>query len=97
MRRSWTRPVSTWISSTLASESSALAAALAVLDWHEEADICGTLAETGREMRAAFDRAIAASGVTGVSTEGIDPMFLLRWDDPARGVATSCAPRRGPA
>ena len=74
----------TWISSTLASESSALAAALAVLDWHEEADICGTLAETGREIRAAFDRAIAASGVTGVSTDGIDPMFLLRWDDPAR-------------
>jgi len=22
--------------------------------------------------------------VTGVATEGIDPMFLLRWDDPAR-------------
>jgi len=74
----------TWISSTLASESSALAAALAVLDWHEEADICGTLAETGRELRATFDRAIEAAGVTGVSTEGIDPMFLLRWDDPAR-------------
>jgi len=74
----------TWISSTLASESSALAAALAVLDWHEEADICGTLAETGRELRAIFDRAIEASGVEGVSTEGIDPMFLLRWDDPAR-------------
>ena len=43
----------TWISSTLASESTALAAALAVLDWHDEADICATLAETGREMRAA--------------------------------------------
>jgi glutamate-1-semialdehyde 2,1-aminomutase len=74
----------TWISSTLASESTALAAALAVLDWHEEADICATLAETGRELRAALDRAIAASGVDGVSTDGVDPMFLLRWDDPAR-------------
>jgi glutamate-1-semialdehyde 2,1-aminomutase len=74
----------TWISSTLASESSSLAAALAVLDWHEEADICSSLAETGRELRAAFDRAIEASGVAGVSTEGIDPMFLLRWDNPAR-------------
>jgi len=74
----------TWISSTLASESSALAAALAVLDWHEEADICGTLAEKGREMRAAIDRAISASGVPGVTTHGIDPMFLLKWDDPAR-------------
>jgi len=74
----------TWISSTLASESSALAAALAVLDWHEEADICGTLGERGREMRAAIDRAITASGLTGVTTDGIDPMFLLKWDDPAR-------------
>ncbi len=74
----------TWISSTLASESSALAAALAVLDWHEEADICGTLAEKGREMRAAIDRAVAASGLAGVTTEGIDPMFLLKWDDRAR-------------
>ena len=74
----------TWISSTLASESTALAAALAVLDWHEEADICATLAETGRELRAALDRAIAASGVGGVSTAGVDTMFLLRWDDPAR-------------
>jgi glutamate-1-semialdehyde 2,1-aminomutase len=74
----------TWISSTLASESSALAAALAVLDWHEEADICDTLAEKGREMRAAIDRAIIASGLTGVTSDGIDPMFLLKWDDPAR-------------
>jgi glutamate-1-semialdehyde aminotransferase len=74
----------TWISSTLASESSALAAALAVLDWHDEADIPATLAETGREMRAAVDRAIEASGVTGVRTAGVDTMWLMRWEDPAR-------------
>lgn len=74
----------TWISSTLASESSALAAALAVLDWHDEADICATLAETGREMRASVDRAIAASGIDGVTTVGIDTMWLMRWTDPAR-------------
>ncbi|HEU4721344.1 MAG TPA: aminotransferase class III-fold pyridoxal phosphate-dependent enzyme [Gemmatimonadaceae bacterium] len=74
----------TWISSTLASESTALAAALAVLDWHEEADICATLAETGRELRAGLDRAIAASGVGGVTTHGVDTMVLLRWADPAR-------------
>lgn len=74
----------TWISSTLASESTALAAALAVLDWHDEADISATLAETGREMRAAVDRAIEASGVQGVRTHGVDPMWLMRWDDPAR-------------
>ncbi|MEO8624512.1 MAG: aminotransferase class III-fold pyridoxal phosphate-dependent enzyme [bacterium] len=73
----------TWISSTLASESSALAAALAVLDWHDEADICATLAETGREMRASVDRAIIASGIDGVETLGVDPMWLMRWSDPA--------------
>jgi glutamate-1-semialdehyde aminotransferase len=74
----------TWISSTLASESTALAAALAVLDWHDKADICATLAETGREMRAAVDRAIMASRIDGVTTWGIDQMWLTRWDDPAR-------------
>jgi glutamate-1-semialdehyde aminotransferase len=73
----------TWISSTLASESTALAAALAVLDWHDRADICATLAETGRDMRGAVDRAIMASGIGGVVTWGIDPMWLMRWDDPA--------------
>jgi glutamate-1-semialdehyde aminotransferase len=72
----------TWISSTLASESTALAAAMAVLDWHDRADICATIAETGREMRAAVDRAIMASGIGGVTTWGIDQMWLMRWDDP---------------
>lgn len=74
----------TWISSTLASETTALAAAMAVLDWHYEADIPATLAETGREMRAGVDRAIAASGLDGVRTDGVDWMWLLRWDDPGR-------------
>ena len=72
----------TWISSTLAGESTGLAAALAVLDWHDEADICATLAETGREMRASVDRAIAASGIEGVSTLGVDTMWMMRWTDP---------------
>ncbi len=70
-----------WISSTLASESTALAAALAVLDWHDEADICATLAENGREMRDAVDRAIHASGLGVVSTDGIDAMWMMRWAD----------------
>jgi glutamate-1-semialdehyde aminotransferase len=37
----------TWISSTLAGESVALAAAGAVLDWHEGVEVCETLASTG--------------------------------------------------
>jgi glutamate-1-semialdehyde 2,1-aminomutase len=73
----------TWISSTLASEGTALAAAIAVLDWHDEADICATLAETGREMRGAVERAMTASGVGGVSMQGIDTMWMMKWADPA--------------
>ncbi|MES2178119.1 MAG: aminotransferase class III-fold pyridoxal phosphate-dependent enzyme [Gemmatimonadota bacterium] len=73
----------TWISSTLASESTALAAALAVLDWHDEANICETLGETGKEMRDAVDRAIAASGVEGAHTEGTDHMWSIKWADRA--------------
>jgi glutamate-1-semialdehyde 2,1-aminomutase len=71
----------TWISSTLASESTALAAALAVLDWHDETDICAKLAAIGREMRSAVDRAITATGARGVRTDGVDAMWLLRWYD----------------
>ena len=74
----------TWISSTLASESTPLAAALTVLDWHEETDICAKLAEIGREMRAAVERAITTTGARGVSTDGLDAMWLFRWDDAAR-------------
>ncbi|MGH7638805.1 MAG: aminotransferase class III-fold pyridoxal phosphate-dependent enzyme [Gemmatimonadaceae bacterium] len=73
----------TWISSTLASETAALAAAGAVLAWHERADICATLWSTGKEMRQVVSDAIAASGTPGVRVEGIDPMWLLRFDDPA--------------
>ena len=73
----------TWISSTLASESTALAAALAVLDWHDETDICAKLAVIGREMRAGVERAITATGAVGVRTDGVDAMWLLHWDDAA--------------
>lgn len=74
----------TWISSTLAGEASALAAATAVLSWHDAADICDSLWSTGAEMKRAVSSAIAASGVTGVTVDGIDPMWLLRWDSPER-------------
>lgn len=74
----------TWISSTLASESGSLAAAAGVLAWHEKADICDSLATIGREMREAVQGALDASGVPGVTVHGIDPMWFLRFDDPAR-------------
>lgn len=75
---------STWISSTLASEGTALAAASVVLDWHEQVDVCASLWSIGREIRAAVDAAVVASGVRGVSLRGIDPMWLIEFDDAAR-------------
>ncbi|HYC50674.1 MAG TPA: aminotransferase class III-fold pyridoxal phosphate-dependent enzyme [Gemmatimonadaceae bacterium] len=73
----------TWISSTLASEAGALAAVGAVLAWHERADICATLWSTGKEMRQVVDDALTASGLSGITTDGIDPMWFLRFDEPA--------------
>ncbi|MGI8496852.1 MAG: aminotransferase class III-fold pyridoxal phosphate-dependent enzyme [Gemmatimonadaceae bacterium] len=73
-----------WISSTLASEAVALAAAGAVLDAHESEDICASLWRIGEEMRGAVARAITASGVRGVTVEGIPPMWFLRFDEPLR-------------
>lgn len=73
----------TWISSTLAGEAGALAAAYIVLDWHQQADICEALAKNGAEMRRVVSAAIDASGIPGVRLEGLDPMWSLRFDDPA--------------
>lgn len=73
----------TWISSTLASDSVALAAAGAVLDWHVEADVCATLAETGAEIRSRVESARDASRCEGVTFAGEDQMWLMRWSDPA--------------
>ena len=74
----------TWISSTLASEAASLAAAAAVLSWHDSADVCDSLWTIGADMRRAVNAALEASGVEGVSIDGIDPMWLLRFDDPQR-------------
>ena len=74
----------TWISSTLAGESVAVAAASAVIDAHEATDICATLATIGQAMRSSVDAAVEASGITGVTVEGIDPMWVLRFEDPRR-------------
>ena len=74
----------TWISSTLASEASALAAAAAVLSWHDQVDVCESLWHIGAEMRRAVAAAIGASGVQGITVDGIDPMWMLRFDRPER-------------
>lgn len=74
----------TWISSTLASETVALAAARSVIEWHARAEVCESLGEIGADMRAAVDRAIVASRVEGVRTDGLDHMWLIRFDSPDR-------------
>ncbi len=71
----------TWISSTLAGEAAALAAAMSVLEWHAQADVCEALARNGAEMRRVVSAAVAASGIRGVTVEGLDPMWFLRFDD----------------
>ena len=74
----------TWISSTLAGESMAIAAALGVLDVYEgDEDVCEILARTGASMRAAVESAVKASGIDGVIVSGLDPMWLIRFEDAA--------------
>jgi glutamate-1-semialdehyde 2,1-aminomutase len=70
-----------WISSTLAGESIALAAAGAVLDWHASAEVCEGIWAAGEEMMLAVQRAVVASGIVGVSVRGIAPMWLLDFED----------------
>jgi glutamate-1-semialdehyde 2,1-aminomutase len=74
----------TWISSTLASEGASLAAAAAVLSWHDSADICESLWAIGADLRRAVNSAIEASGIAGVTVDGLDPMWMLRFDRPER-------------
>ena len=72
----------TWISSTLACDTTALAAASAVMQTHTERDVCGELAGIGRALKAAVGAAIRASRVTGVDVHGPDPMWFLRFASP---------------
>jgi glutamate-1-semialdehyde aminotransferase len=74
----------TWISATLASDAVALGAAEAVLDRHLAADVCGGLARTGRRMRELVADALERSGIGGVTVKGIDQMWFLDFDAPAR-------------
>ncbi|MGH7696892.1 MAG: aminotransferase class III-fold pyridoxal phosphate-dependent enzyme [Gemmatimonadaceae bacterium] len=73
----------TWISSTLAGESIALGAALAVVDRFERDNVSKTLWSTGEAMMRAVHAAIRSSGVPGVQVQGIAPMWFLVFDDPA--------------
>jgi glutamate-1-semialdehyde aminotransferase len=73
----------TWISSTLAGESVALSAAIAVVDRFEKDNVSKTLWSTGEAMMRALRAAVKSSGVPGVHVQGIAPMWFLAFDDPA--------------
>lgn len=73
----------TWISSTLASEATALAAARAVLHLHADTPVCDELARIGGDMRTAVSNALTASRTGGIEIAGIDPMWFLRFESPA--------------
>jgi glutamate-1-semialdehyde 2,1-aminomutase len=74
----------TWISSTLASESVSLAAANAVLDWHERQNVPAALERTGDAMLSEMRSAIEESEAVGVEVGGIPSMWLLRFSDAGR-------------
>lgn len=73
----------TWISSTLAGESMALSAALAVVDRFERDNVSKALWAAGESMMRALRVAIRSSGAPGVTVQGIAPMWFLAFDDPA--------------
>ena len=66
-----------WVSSTLASEGTALAAAHAVLDRHAAFDVCARLAHHGAALRS--DVAHAAIGLPGVQIRGHAPMWFVQF------------------
>jgi glutamate-1-semialdehyde aminotransferase len=66
----------TWISSTLATEAVALAAADAVLDVWEREDVAAHLGRIGRMMMDGLAAAYASDGVVG-----LPEMWLLRFAD----------------
>lgn len=70
----------TWISSTLATELTGLAAAHAVLDQHQRRDVCGELQKRGERLRHVIERAGLDSGMA-ITTSGHDTMFIIRWPD----------------
>ncbi|MGZ8491887.1 MAG: aminotransferase class III-fold pyridoxal phosphate-dependent enzyme [Gemmatirosa sp.] len=78
-----------WISSTLASEATAIAAAHAVLDRHEREDVCARLRLHGDVLCDVVREAMSETGVQDVVLHGIAPMWFVRF-----GGAPDVAARR---
>jgi glutamate-1-semialdehyde 2,1-aminomutase len=74
----------TWISSTAAAESTGLAAAMAVLDWHDRIDVPAELIRTGRALHQAMRSALQDAQFPAVRVEGPPQMFRLVANDDAQ-------------
>ena len=72
----------TWISSTAATESTGLAAAKAVLEWHERVDVPERMAAAGGMLLEIIDTALAESPWVGVRADGPPMMWRLLADAP---------------
>jgi glutamate-1-semialdehyde 2,1-aminomutase len=72
----------TWISSTLATELSAIAASHAVLARHESGDVCSDLVARGGALRRTIELATRESGLP-LTTRGHDTMFIIDWPEVA--------------
>ncbi|GLC27638.1 aminotransferase class III-fold pyridoxal phosphate-dependent enzyme [Roseisolibacter agri] len=68
-----------WISSTLASEATALAAAHAVLDRHAREDVCARLRLHGEALCDTVREAMAECAVREVTLMGLPQMWFLRF------------------
>lgn len=71
---------STWISSTAAAESTGLAAAQAVLAWHERVDVCERMARAGGQLQDIVQAGLANAPWVGVGVDGPPMMWRLHAD-----------------
>jgi glutamate-1-semialdehyde 2,1-aminomutase len=74
----------TWISSTAAAESTGLAAAKAVCDWHDRVDVPARLAAIGTGLRDMVAASLEESPWTGVTAHGPPAMWRLEAEIPER-------------
>ena len=67
----------TWISSTAAAESTGLAAARAVLEWHDRVNVPQRLEANGTALKNAIGDALRESGTGSITVDGPPQMFRL--------------------
>jgi glutamate-1-semialdehyde 2,1-aminomutase len=90
-----THATKTWISSTAATESTGLAAAKAVLEWHERVDVADRMAIAGGMMQEIIGTALTEAPWVGVRAEGPPMMWRLVGDTPEQLDALVAAAVRG--